>query len=512
MPSQWQTFPIEFGGGLISNMSALQQGIQKVGSATFLQNFEPSKEGGYKKVLGYTKYSSTVLAGSGPVLGVKVLNETQVIAVRKNASNLSQYYISSGAAWTSLATAPLLGGRVQSVSYNFDGSDKVFFVDGVNHPAIYNVTANTMSFPTISSDLLGAEKVALFKNSVFCSKGSVLYFSAPFLDTDFSAASGGGSINMGQTIVGLIVFRDQLIIFTKNKISRIVGNSVADFQVAPITDDIGCLHGETIQEIGGDIMFMAADGLRLLSATERIGDFGLGVASSPINKDAITFVNSTETFTSLVIREKAQYRVFAYSPSVSLDNAKGLIGTQFADQGSTNVNWATLSGFKVYAADSLYVSGGEFIVFGNDTGYVYRMEFGSSRDGSTIEAKYRSPFMPIDDPQIRKTFYKLSLYTEVNGVFGVNVNLDFDIFEIANYNKKYGDTIFLGSSGSGVSLYGSPSSVFGTSTYGGVLDDVYNTNIIGSGRSVSLRIEDNSTNPSFSLDTAVLEYKVNGRK
>jgi hypothetical protein len=493
-------------------MSALQQGLQKVGSATLLQNFEPSKEGGYKKVLGYTKFSSTVLAGSGPVLGLKVLNETQVVAVRKNASNLSQYYVGSGTTWTSLGSAALLGGRVQAVSYNFNGSDKVFFVDGVNHPAIYNVTANTMSFATISGDLLGTERVALFKNSIFCAKGPLLYFSAPYLDTDFSSASGGGSINVGQNIVGLIVFRDQLIIFTKNKIRRLVGNSIADFQLVPITDDIGCLHGETIQEVGGDIMFMAADGLRLLSATERIGDFGLGVASSPINKDAITFVNSTQVFTSLVIREKAQYRVFAYSTSVSLDNAKGLIGTQFADQGSTNVNWATLSGFKVYVADSRYVAGGEFIVFGNDTGYVYRMESGASRDGSNIEAIYRSPHMPIDDPQIRKTFYKVALYTEITGTFSVNLSVDFDIYKVANYNSTPVTTILLESSGTGVSIYGSPSAIFGTSLYGSLLDDVYNANLIGSGKTISLRIEDISTNPSFSLDTAVLEYKVNGRK
>jgi hypothetical protein len=369
-----------------------------------------------------------------------------------------------------------------------------------------------MSFATISGDLLGTERVALFKNSIFCAKGPLLYFSAPYLDTDFSSASGGGSINVGQNIVGLIVFRDQLIIFTKNKIRRLVGNSIADFQLVPITDDIGCLHGETIQEVGGDIMFMAADGLRLLSATERIGDFGLGVASSPINKDAITFVNSTQVFTSLVIREKAQYRVFAYSTSVSLDNAKGLIGTQFADQGSTNVNWATLSGFKVYVADSRYVAGGEFIVFGNDTGYVYRMESGASRDGSNIEAIYRSPHMPIDDPQIRKTFYKVALYTEITGTFSVNLSVDFDIYKVANYNSTPVTTILLESSGTGVSIYGSPSAIFGTSLYGSLLDDVYNANLIGSGKTISLRIEDISTNPSFSLDTAVLEYKVNGRK
>ena len=43
MATQWQTFPIEFRGGLISNLSPLQQGSNAVGSATLLQNFESSK-------------------------------------------------------------------------------------------------------------------------------------------------------------------------------------------------------------------------------------------------------------------------------------------------------------------------------------------------------------------------------------------------------------------------------------------------------------------------------------
>ena len=39
MPTQWSTFPIEFSGGLISNLTPLQQGVSAVGSATILQNF-----------------------------------------------------------------------------------------------------------------------------------------------------------------------------------------------------------------------------------------------------------------------------------------------------------------------------------------------------------------------------------------------------------------------------------------------------------------------------------------
>ena len=40
-------------------------------------------------------------------------------------------------------------------------------------------------------------------------------FSAPFEDDDFTAASGGGIINVGSTITDLIVFREQLIVFPK---------------------------------------------------------------------------------------------------------------------------------------------------------------------------------------------------------------------------------------------------------------------------------------------------------
>lgn len=516
MPSQWQTFPMEFRGGLISNMNPLQQGINMVGSATFLQNFEPSKEGGYKKVLGYQKYIPAQVAGSGPVLGVKVVNQSEVIAVRRNALDVSEYYISSGSSWSSLGSAALLGNRVKGVDFNFDGTHKIMFVDGVNSPAIFNDTTNTLAFPAVSpafpADLTGAEGITVYKNAIFLFKGSLVYFSAPFAAEDFSVASGGGVINVGHAVTGMIVFRDQLIIFSRNKISRLVGNTFADFQLLPIAEDIGCLHGETIQEVGGDVMFMAADGLRLLSATERIGDFGLEVASAPINKDALNFVSSTQTFSSLVLREKAQYRVFAYSESVGTDIAKGLIATKFSDQGAGAISWATTSGFKVYVSDGRYVPGQELTVFANNDGYVYRMETGSSRDGGAIEAIYKSPFMPITDPQVRKTVYKLTLYVETTGNFGIDLNLDFDLFKTDNFTGGLASTIRLESSSEGVFIYGNPSALYGTAIFGAPLDNVYNTNVIGSGRTVSLRIEDNSTNPTFSLDTAMLEFRVNERK
>jgi hypothetical protein len=318
MATQWQTFPIEFKGGLISNLSALQQGANAVGSATLLQNFEVNKQGGYTKINGYEKFSDTTVPGSGVVLGLKVISSGRIVAARKNASNLTQYYYGTGTSWTSMATSVAAnGGKARHTSFNLDGTDKVIFVDGTNFPVVYNTSGNTATFMTSSnsSDILGTDHVAFFKNTAFYAKDNNIFFTAPSTVDDFSAANGAGSINVGQQITGLTVFRDQLIIFTTNTIKRLTGNTSADFQVSPITDRMGCVNADTIQEVGGDIMYLAPDGIRLLSATDRIGDFGLDVASDKIAKDANSFLNNYNSFCSVLFREKAQYRIFGFVTS-----------------------------------------------------------------------------------------------------------------------------------------------------------------------------------------------------
>ena len=523
MATQWQTFPIEFRGGLISNLSPLQHGTNAVGSATILQNFEPNKEGGYSKIKGYEKYSDTAVPGSGPILALKVISSGRYVVARKNASNFTQYYYGTGTTWVSMATSASTNGeKARHVEYNLDGYDKVIFVDGTNFPAVYNTSGNTFDFfkndgsgdtyDIGTDDPSGAENVAIYKNTAFYSKGNTIYFTAPFSVHDFSAANGAGSINVGQDVTGLVVFRDQLIIFTTNSIKRLTGSTAADFQISPITDRIGCINGDTIQEVGGDIMYLAPDGIRLLSATDRIGDFGLDVASDVIAKDANVFLNSAANFASVLIREKAQYRIFAYIESEQQGVAKGLIATKFVSQGASGISWATTQGIKAHVADSRYSGDQETVAFANEDGYIYTMNTGNSFDGDDIEAIYESPFMPISDPQVRKTFYKTTLYAEPTGSMNLDLNLKFDFASGTNTGTIQPETITISSTGTAIFLYGSSNAVFGTATFGGELDNVYNKNIIGSGKTVAIRIEDNSSNPTFTLDTMLLEFRQNDRQ
>ena len=512
MATQWQTYPIEFKGGLVSNLSPLQHGTNAVGSATILQNFEATKEGGYSKIKGYEKYSTTTVPGSGSVLALKVISSGRIVVARKNASNVTEYYYGTGTSWTSMGARPLLGSKARSALYNLNGDDKVLFVDGVNYPAIYNTSGNSLTAVASSTDVLGASHVAVFKDTAFYAKGNNVFFTAPFTVDNFSAADGAGSINVSSDVTGLTVFRDQLIIFTSDSIKRLTGNTTSDFQVAPIASKMGCINGDTIQEVGGDIMYLAADGIRLLSATDRIGDFGLDIASDPISRDATKFLASTSNFTSVILREKAQYRIFAFIESEQNEVAKGLIATKLIAQGASGMSWSTTFGIKAHIADSRYSGTAETVAFANGDGYVYIMDTGSSFDGANIDGLYESPFMPLSDPQLRKSFYKITLYAKPTGPMDLGLNIKYDFDTRTNTGVVQPPTQRIESTGTAVFLYGSSSSVFNTATFGGELDVVYNTNIVGSGKTIALRVEDNSTNPTFTLDTALLEYRQNDRQ
>ena len=60
-----------------------------------------------------------------------------------------------------------------------------------------------------------------------------MVFSAPYEDDDFTAASGGGIINVADNVTDLIVFRDQLIIFGETTIHRVAGSSQQTSSFSP---------------------------------------------------------------------------------------------------------------------------------------------------------------------------------------------------------------------------------------------------------------------------------------
>jgi hypothetical protein len=408
---------------------------------------------------------------------------------------------------TFLSTSRESAGKTRFSRYNYTGTEKIAIVDGTNVPALYDNTTFT-ALNDCPTDVNGAGFVVNFKNQLFFGKSNLLTFTAPYTDNDFTAAAGSGTISLGAVITGLIVFRQQLIIFTESSIFQLVGNTLADFQLQPVTTDIGCVDTDTIQEVGGDIMFLGPDGLRLLSGTDRIGDFGLGVVSKAIQKEVTSFITANTSFASVVIRNKSQYRILGYNTNITQENAQGILGTQFSGQGGEGMAWGELRGIRAYVADSRFYQNVETIVFANDDGYLYQMEDGNSFDSLNIQTTFATPFMPVNDPRIRKTFYKAFLYTDPQGSvsFDMSLKLDFDQRNSIqptqiNFDNDTGEVAFYGSA------------VFGSAAvYSNKLVTLFETQLIGSGFTASIQFESDSTDPPFSLDAITLEYGTNTRR
>ena len=144
MATDWQTFPIEFKGGLISNLSPLQHGTNAVGSATILENFEPSLSGGNTKIKGFNKFNSGLIpikAANGTTVGSPNNNQKRIQAVALVSNNYtavvvrngSYYVVTSGgitqahnastAHWNgdsgTTTRSDTLGAKVRFAHYNF---------------------------------------------------------------------------------------------------------------------------------------------------------------------------------------------------------------------------------------------------------------------------------------------------------------------------------------------------------------------------------------------------------
>lgn len=580
MPDRWQTYPFEFKGGLITNLSPFQQGVQAPGSARILRNFEPSIFGGYRRVEGYTKFDSIAVPNTGVIRGIQryasdvyacrgddlfvsdgtsftadvngatsssttvVLdNKTDTIIVGQTVTGTGisgTVTVASISAQTSSTATIVLSSaqsladntqltfsgwgqitdntafsssgvnigtgtsKVRFVKYNFDGTDKLIIVDNAGKPFRFDGTTFEQ-LSSLPSDTSGSSFVVNFKNHIFLGNGTKVVFSAPYEDDDFSAANGGGIIDVTDTITGLIVFREQLVIFTERTISVIRGSSSADFQLFPVSRDLGCVAEDTVQEIGGDIIFLSSDGLRLFSATEKIGDFNLGSISKTIQVEMLDLIDSSiGGFTSVLIREKNQYRLLGYNASYSNSAAKAIAATQL-EQG---IAWNDLRGFNAYVAFSEYDGFVERIYFAANDGYVYIMESGNTLDGTDIPATFATPFVPVNDPNLRKTIFKATTFLDVEGSFDLEFSLKFDFDQP---NSVQPDSVISSDSASTVT-YGD--GIYGVGSYGVKRKAIYDIQTIGSGFTVSLLYETTGENTDavFTIDAATLEFTTSGRR
>lgn len=536
-------------GGLNTLDNYLTLSMENPGAATVLQNFESSLSGGYRRINGYEIFDANfeVVGGAGAEGAILCIvsfyntaeAEQQYIAARKTtgADNYKFYLYDDTTGWGAIATgithdmtsATQTVTRVRYEVFNHGTGNQIIFVDGVNPAVVFDGTNwySLTSAGTGGSGSPGGNQildapsvVTAFKRHLFLagdeSFPGVVCHSAPEDALTWTAAAGGGQLTIGFDVVQIKPFRDECFIFGKTAIKKALPDPAAGFITFDVTTDLGCLARDSVVEIGGNLIFLSHDGIRPIAGTDRNEDVELGLLSQDIQDliDELENTNDLNDLTTVVIRDKTQFRYF-YSPSTTdVEEAIGLIGCvrrrpQVGGQSQNRWEFSTLLGIRANCTWSGTVDTNEVVLHGDYDGVVYRQETGNSFDGRNIEAVYSTAYLDMGDTTIRKTLRNISTFIKAEGNMDCSVNLKFD----------WGDPNAITPAAYSVSVtsgitYDDPNYHYddADAVYAGMTTSVLHNNIQGSCYSVQYTFSSQDTSAPYTILGFVQQFTSRGRQ
>ena len=409
----------------------------------------------------------------------------------------------------------------QFVNYESEGTyGTVYITDGNNKIAEFQITtvggSNVFHFETLErSTPVNPKRATIFSERLIVAgqsdSDSTVAYSTRLKPYDFTGASAG-TIDTGDVIVGIKVFRNSLVVFCKNSIFELTNLDSTPI-LKSVTKNIGCVDGNTIQEIGGDLVFLAPDGLRTVAGTARIGDVELSSISRKILPLINTLLANISSFkiSSMVIRERSQYRLFYFQSGQAASSQKGIIGTfKFDANGVPAFEWSETLGMEIKKCTSDLDINNKEVQFGaNESGYVYQLDTGNNFDGSNIDAQFQTPDMDYGDNGLRKSLYAVKANIEPEGTnnnLKLLVRYDFESTEVPQPGAVAVGNL------SSAAIFGASSSVFGTSVFGAVVLPSKRMIVTGSGFSNNFKFFSNDTDAPYSVNGMFVSFIAGGRR
>jgi hypothetical protein len=533
-----QPFSVPLQGGLNKSSNAIEL-VQTPGVATKLKNFEVSSRGGYRRINGYTQLGDGTRPNSAnEILGMHVYADGVIVA-----SGTNLYFSQDGDSWLQInkasvaaggddhtaftgrsASARTTQGKTHFATYEGDTAyGEVLITDegsGVK-PFYFKMTGTGAA---LSSRTYFAKEITVSgthypKYCVVHDKHLVVAGAATALNTIFYSGTsdiddftttGSGSIALDDQVVGLKSFRNELFVFCKNSIYKLQNiNNSSTISVVPVTKNVGCVDGKTIQEFAGDLIFLAPDGFRTIAGTSRIGDIELGTVSKAIQPIINDIFDNTATFeySSVVLRDKSQYRLYYSTSTASTANSKGIIGTLT----SRGFEWSETQGIQACAvASGFNYSGKEKKYHGDRTGYIYNHDTGNDFNpagvSTNILAEYQSPDFDYGDFGTLKTLdhIKVSLFPEGAVEPTLRVRFDYDSTDRLQPTD-------VGIISATPSVFGDSATLFGTSTFGAPEQPLVRSSLQGSGHSNFFKIFSEDTKAPYTINGLYINYRPSGR-
>ena len=534
--AQSQPYTVACDGGLVKSANSIDL-LRTPGVARELRNFEVSTEGGYRRINGYQKFGTTnatrPTGGATNILGTFTYADGVIVT-----AGTGIFFSNDGQNWLNIGRASVSGsgdnhtaftgrstltrtGQGQCQFTLFDGATfdygQVIIADGTNKPYIFRMegtgalTSRTFFAEEITVTGTKGVKYVTTHDKHLVVGGvednlSTIFFSSTLDPTSFSG-TGSGSIVLEDQIEGIRGFRNELFIFCTNSIFKLINiNDSSNIAIVPVTKNVGCLSGYSIQEIGGDLIFLAPDGLRTVAGTARIGDVELGTVSKAIQPIITQLAENIDKFviSSVVIREKSQYRLFYTNTSVINAQQEGIIGTLRPN----GFEWSETKGIEVTSIGAGFNDDGVEKYFHGDTdGYVLVHDSGDDFNGSNILARYATPDYDYGDLGTLKTLHYVRVSCSAEGVVtpALQIKYDFNSQDIPQPTTDYSfGTV------NPPAIFGD--AVFNSTVFGGTAAPMIRIPVQGSGTSNNFTVVTEDTKPPYKINGLYIDFIPSGRR
>ena len=534
-----QAYGLSCRGGLNTNLNSIEL-LGQPGFAKILENFEVDPDGGYRRINGFTAYGGASSArpnSSNAILGMAAYGDGVIVC-----SGTGIFFSNTGTSWLQINRSSVSASGDNHTTFTgrsvltrstqgqctfalSEGADfdygEIVIADGSNKPFLFRMegTGGDVSSRTFFASEItvtgtkGVKYVTIHDHHLIAAgvqdNLNTVFYSV-YNDIDDFSGSGSGSVAITDQVQGIKSFRENLIVFSKNSIQKLINiNDSSNIRIDPITENVGCLSHYSIQEVGGDLVFLAPDGIRTIAGTARIGDVELSSVSRQIQDIISSLASRAGQFviTSAVLRSKSQYRLFYSTTSQEPGQAKGVIGT-FTGQG---FEWSETLGIQALGIASDFNKDVVEVAFhGDKDGYVYNHDAGDSfiHSGSeaNILATYETADLDCGDIGTRKTLKYIRTSFSPEGTLQPVLRLRYDYKDL---NIPQPSDITL----STIPLLGIfGDAVFGVATFGAGSDPMFRQTVTGSGNTFSIRLRSNDTRSPYGVNGFYIDYMPSGRR
>ena len=291
--------------------------------------------------------------------------------------------------------------------YGADGANQAFEFDGVTLAPIK--TGLTLDRPLY---------IYFHKQFLFVAQGSSLIYCGAGTPFKWSAIDGGGEIAMGDIVTGMVTLPGSqttavLAVFMAANSAFLYGTDPTTFNLVIFNQGIGAAP-YSMQNLF-DTFFLDSYGVVTLRTTQNYGNF----VPTSLTKNILSFIarERGNITASSVNRERSQYRIF-YKDGYMLPVT--VLNTQYLGCG------LVLYPDPMVCVDTTNLTtGSEATYAGSTSGYVYRLDIGTSFDGGPINAYITPAWDAAGSPRILKRYRAASL--EIRSPSYAEVQMRYDL-------------------------------------------------------------------------------------